>query len=69
MHKNMHVRICGSRGGAIPHGHPARASPFMLPIRSPSCSLFSRLQSATRNPKKPCKGPTINQLQTYRSPN
>ena len=28
MHKNMHVRICGSRGGAIPHGHPARASPW-----------------------------------------
>ena len=26
MHKNMHVRICGSRGGAIPHGHPARAT-------------------------------------------
>ncbi len=24
MHKNMHVRICGSRGGAIPHGHLAR---------------------------------------------
>ena len=28
MHKNMHVRICGSRGGAIPHGHPARATPW-----------------------------------------
>ena len=28
MHKNMHVRIYGSRGGAIPHGHPARATPW-----------------------------------------
>ena len=28
MHKSMHVRICGSRGGAIPHGHPARATPW-----------------------------------------
>ncbi len=28
MHQNMHVRICGSRGGAIPHGHPARATPW-----------------------------------------
>ena len=27
MHKNMHVRNCGSREGAIPHGHPARATP------------------------------------------
>ena len=30
MHKNMHVRICGGRGGAIPHGHPARASPSLF---------------------------------------
>ena len=60
MHKNMHVRNCGSRGGAIPHGHPAKSRirfrAAVLP--APSKHLHSENRSSHESVPKDLSRPS-----------